>query len=128
MSYPNPAGVFAIILCLGVFGCGGSLEAPADPLKGEEAVRTAFGSWKRGAVPATLQSQRPPIYLNEPEWIAGNRLLDFEIVEPLEPYGRQLRCAVKIAVQNAKTGAKMQRRIGYQVETNPAFVIVREGL
>ena len=79
-------------------------------------------------MPATLQKQRPAIYLNEPEWMAGNKLLNFEIVEPLEPFGRQLRCAVKLSLENGKNGSKYEKRIGYQVETNPAFVIAREGL
>jgi len=108
-------------------GCGGP-HAPADSVAGADAVRTAFESWKNGDAPATLQRQRPAIYLNEPEWLAGNKLLHFEIVEPLEPYGRQLRCAVKLSLENAKNGSKYEKRVGYQVETNPAFVIAREGL
>lgn len=108
-------------------GCGGP-HAPADAITGEGALRTAFESWKKGETPATLQKQRPAIYLNEPEWIAGNKLLNFEVVEPLEPFGRQLRCGVKLSLENAKNGAKYEKRIGYQVETNPVFVIAREGL
>ena len=108
-------------------GCGGA-HAPADSTKGEDALRAAFESWKNGDSPETLQKAQPPIYLNEPEWIAGNRLLGYQIVEPLEPFGRQLRCAVKLSLQSAKSGAKYEKRIGYQVETNPAFVIAREGL
>jgi len=108
-------------------GCGGP-HAPADSGAGADAVRTAFESWKKGDTPAILQKQRPAIYLNEPEWFAGNKLLSFEIVEPLEPYGRQLRCAVKLSLENAKNGSRYEKRVGYQVETNPAFVIAREGL
>ena len=119
--------LLAISLAL-LAGCGGSLHAPAEADKGEDALRTALESWKKGNTPQTLQKAQPPIYLNDPEWIAGHRLLGFEIVEPLTPMGRQLRCTVKLSLQSAKSGAKYEKRIGYQVETNPAFVIAREGL
>lgn len=108
-------------------GCSGD-HPVADATKGEQAVRTAFESWQKGDSPDALQKARPPIYLNDPEWLAGNRLLEFEIVEPLTPFGRQLRCGVKLSLENVKSGAKYQKHIGYQVETTPAFVIAREGL
>lgn len=108
-------------------GCGGA-HPPADAAKGEEALRTAFESWKSGETPEALKNRQPPIYLNEPEWAAGKKLLSFEIVEPLQLQGRQQRCTVKFTIEDAKTGAKQEKRIGYQVETNPVFVIAREAL
>jgi hypothetical protein len=117
------AAAFALVL-----GCGGSLPEPADPGKGEDAVRAAFTSWKNGETPKDLHQRQPPIYLNDPEWAGGAKLLNFEIVEPLTPSGRQLRCTVKLSLQDAKTGAKSEKRVGYQVETNPVCVIAREEL
>lgn len=118
----------ALTALFGLMGCGGGATAPVDPAQGEQAVRTAFECWKKGDTPESLHQRTPPMYLNEPEFAAGRRLLDFEIVEPLEPYGRQLRCAVKLSLEDTKTGAKTEKRIGYQVDTNPVVVIVREGL
>jgi hypothetical protein len=124
-------GLFAAILMLSslilLAGCGGA-HAPADAVRGEDALRTALESWKSGDTPETLHKRRPAIYLNDPDWSAGKKLLNYEIVEPLEPFGRQLRCAVKLTLESAKGGAKSEKRIGYQVETNPAFVIAREGM
>lgn len=108
-------------------GCGGAYP-PADPSRGEEAVKTAFEGWKKGETPEALRQGSPAIYLNEPEFTAGNKLLSFEIVEPLTPTGRQLRCTMKLSLQGAKSGAKYEKSIGYQVDTDPAFVIAREDL
>ena len=121
-----PIALGAISLVL-VAGCGGG-RAPADASQGENALRTAFDSWKSGETPESLHKRSPPIYLNDSDWKAGAKLLSYEIVEPLEPFGRQLRCAVKLTLESAKGGAKSEKRIGYQVETNPAFVIAREGM
>jgi len=114
------------LLCF--LGCGGgSLPAPADPERGAEAIRAVMESWKRGETPEDLQKRQPPIFVNDSDWNAGVKLVDFTIIEPLEPYGRQLRCDVKLSLKNER-GAVYERKIGYQVETNPALVIAREGL
>ena len=116
-------------LCFGgLVGCGGSLPEAADPKAGESALRSALESWQSGKTVESLREDRPPIWFNEPEWVAGNRLLGFTVVEPVTPYGRQFRCAVKLSLQRKDGGAKYDKRIGYQIETNPQIVIAREGL
>src|SRR5262245_62135048 len=121
------AGLGLLAICLGLTGCHGPL-APADPAQAETAVKKAFDSWRAGASQESLQKGSPPLDLNEAEFAAGNKLLAFEIVEPLTPLGRQLRCTVKLSLENARSGARYEKRIGYQVETNPVVVIAREGL
>jgi hypothetical protein len=112
---------------LGLAGCHGPL-APADSAQGEAAVKKAFEAWRAGASQESLQKGSPPLYLNDAELAAGNKLLAFEIVEPLTPLGRQLRCTVKLSLENPRSGARYEKRIGYQVETHPVLVIAREGL
>jgi hypothetical protein len=114
----------ALVLAL---GCGRGLPSPASADKGEEAIRTALEAWKQGETPEALQRRSPPLWVNEPEWTAGNRLLAYDLADKVEPFGRQLRCTVKLALQD-KGGKTYEKRIGYQIDTNPNLVIVREGL
>jgi hypothetical protein len=111
-----------------LFGCGGSLPAAADAKVGEEALRAALEGWKNGESAQTMQQRRPPIWFNDSGIKAGVKLLRYELISPVEPYGRQLRCTVSLVMQDPKGSNSYEKRIGYQIETNPHIVIAREGL
>ena len=111
-----------------LIGCGGSLPAAADAKVGEEALRAALEGWKSGESVETMQQRRPPIWFNDSGIKAGVKLLRFELISPVEPYGRQLRCTVSLVMQDPKGGNSYEKLIGYQIETNPHIVIAREGL
>jgi hypothetical protein len=126
----HPAHCLKRLSCIAlalVLGCGSGLPEAADPATATDALRTALDCWKQGEAPEALQQRRPPIVVNEPEWTAGNRLVNFDVTTPPEPFGRQLRCTVKLSLRD-RAGASYEKRIGYQIDTNPNIVIVREGL
>lgn len=108
-------------------GCGGpELPPPVDTEDAGQQLSTALDSWKRGEPYKGLESRDPPIVINEPLWRDGTKLLSYEL-GAVELHGRQGRCTVKLALQD-KDGKQLERRIGYQIDTVPRVVIVREGL
>ena len=107
-------------------GCGPKLDPPVDTAVATDQLKAVFGAWKSGQPYESLAQKSPPIYFNEALWRDGNTLLEFEVGE-VENFGRQGRCTVRLFLQG-KDGKRFDRKIGYQIDTTPHVVIVREGL
>ena len=110
-----------------LLGCGGqSVDPPVNEAQAGEVLAAAFDDWKRGEPHAGLARRTPPVYVNEPEWQAGKKLVKYE-VGPVTLSGRQGRCSVKLTLQDSG-GKVTERTIGYQIDTSPNVVITREAL
>jgi hypothetical protein len=108
-----------------LFGCGSNkVPAPADAEEGRAALLAALGSWQKGDKPEALQQRRPPIVVNDPARIAGERLVRFQLLEGHEYHGTQLQCRVKLTFQDQEEGLK-ERTVTYLIDTHPALVVVR---
>ena len=114
-----------VVVCVG--GCGGpELPPPVDTEDAGQQLRTVLESWKKGESYEGLKDRTPPIVFSEPLWRDGSKLLSYEL-GTVDLHGRQGRCTAKLALQD-KDGKQHERRIGYQIDTVPNVVIVREGL
>jgi hypothetical protein len=115
-----------VALCLFAAGCGRKLDPPVEPDKAGEVLRAALDAWKNGEPYGALEQRDPPIYFRESEWEAGKKLVSYQpgVVKLM---GRQGVCKVKLALQD-REGNTREREIGYQIDTTPRVVIVREML
>jgi hypothetical protein len=113
-------------LCLLAAGCGRKLDPPVEPGQAGEVLRVALDAWKNGEPYKALEKREPPIYFAEREWEAGKKLVSYQPGE-VTLVGRQGNCKVKLTLQD-KEGNTQQREIGYQIDTIPRVVIVREML
>jgi hypothetical protein len=111
-----------LVICL-LPGCRRGLGPDADPVEADRALQTALEAWKSGKSPADLQQQRPSILMNEDDWRAGKRLLDFTM-EKGSLSGRQVRCRVRIKLQDKDM--TVDREAVYIIDTTPRIVIVRD--
>ena len=108
-------------------GCGGpELLPPVDPADAGRQLGAVLKAWKDGEPFESLAKREPPIVFNEALWRDGTRLLEYELGE-VELHGRQGRCTAKLTLRD-KDGKQFERRIGYQIDTVPRVVIVREAL
>jgi hypothetical protein len=110
-------------LCL-LAGCGRGPGPDADPDQADRALQTALEAWKSGKTPADLEKQRPSILMNEDDWRAGKRLLEFTM-EKGALSGRQVRCRVRIKLQD-RDNQTVDRDAVYIIDTTPRIVIVRD--
>lgn len=117
--------LFLAALCLGLFsGCGSSTK-PADLDQAGPALRTALEVWKSGSSQKELESQNPPILMNEDDWREGKHLMDYKMEEAGRMYGRQVVWWVQINLKD-KNGKTEDRRAKYVIDTTPQLVIVRD--
>ncbi|HZZ81383.1 MAG TPA: hypothetical protein VFE62_22970 [Gemmataceae bacterium] len=115
--------VFALILLI-QFGCSRGLAPNANLDVADKALQTGLDAWKSGKSPQDLEKGKPSIIMNEDDWRAGKRLLDFTM-EKGALSGRQVRCRVHIKLEG-KDGEISERDAVYIIDTTPRIVIVRD--
>jgi hypothetical protein len=114
--------VFVLGVAL-VAGCGKSHSPAADPERARKALTAALDAWKGGERLETLQARTPAIYFND-ELSAEKRLVKYDI-EAEAANGLGWRCDVLLTIDGGN-GKENQRRVGYQIDTDPAIVIVQQ--
>jgi hypothetical protein len=116
--------VLAAVLAV-LAGCSrNSPSAPADPDRARDALRSSLDAWQQGETPHTLKERRPAIFVVDYEWTGGHRLLRYQI-EKDELIGNQLRCHVRLTVQNQQ-GRVVQQAAAYSVDTDPVVTVHRD--
>lgn len=118
--------ILALVLIVTAGGCSKTLDPPVDTEVALDQMKSVFRAWKAGESYESLAQRSPPVYFNEALWRDGTALLEFELGE-VELFGRQGRCTVRLFLRG-KDGKAYERTIGYQIDTTPNIVIVREGL
>lgn len=119
--------VLCVPLFLALAGCGGPEVPPSvDVEDAKKQLSAALDAWKAGEPFGALAAKSPPVVFSEPVWEAGTQLVSYEL-GPVELHGRQGRCTARLQLRD-KDGRQYERRIGYQIDTIPRVVIVREGL
>jgi hypothetical protein len=120
-------GAAVVLAALAATGCGSpEVPPPVDPAEAVRHLDAALAAWKAGQPRESLAENDPPIVFTEPLWERGTRLLSYE-VGPAELNGRQARCTATLTLRDPD-GKQYERKIGYQIDTTPRVVIVREGL
>ena len=105
-------------------GCGRGLDPDADAAEAAKALQAALEAWKKGQSPDELEKGKPSILMNEDNWRAGKRLVDFK-VEESSLSGRQIRAQVRIKLKD-KDGEMREQKAVYIIDTTPRIVIVRD--
>ena len=118
-----PAAALALALA---GGCGSDVPPPVDLKDAEGRLAGALDAWKEGKPRESLAAGNPPVVFSEPLWEDGTKLLAYDLGQ-VELHGRQGRCTAKLTLRG-KDGRQYERKIGYQIDTVPRVVIVRENL
>lgn len=106
-------------------GCAGSRHAePVDPSQAREALKAALDGWKKGNAPAALQSATPPITVQDLDWQAGARLVDYQVDGAERPVEANLYVPVKLTLRTAR-GKEVKKQVNYIVATSPIITVFR---
>src|SRR5947209_4835905 len=103
----------AALVWAGAAGCAREkLAGPVDPKLARDSLRTVLESWKRGDPPDQLRQAGPPITVQDLDWKAGYKLLDYEIVGEGKDDTANLRCPVKLTLRDPQ-GRPVTRQVTY---------------
>jgi hypothetical protein len=120
--------LIATLLCSSVLaGCGsGPYEsAPVNPEIARETLTSALESWKDGESIEALQEDSPAIVVQDFDWSAGMKLLDYEVLDDGKPESANLIARVKLSLED-REGAKSEKTATYVVGTAPVLTVFRD--
>jgi hypothetical protein len=116
-------GLLLAIAVTWIVGCDNAMPPAADPQRARSALQAALDAWKNGESLEALQTRSPAVYFND-ELSSDKRLVKYDI-QSEAANGRGWRCDVLLTLDSG--GSKeTQRRIGYQIDTDPAIVIIQQ--
>lgn len=120
------AALAAALIAVCASGCN-SGRAPSRDLD-ESAARAALGealnAWKAGRPHDDPSASDPDFRVADEDWLAGRRLLDFEILPGEETVGPRLICPV-LLVMEGPGGRRTEARVTYLVTTDPSASVIR---
>lgn len=106
-------------------GCSSQHAAPVEPDRARQALNTALNSWKEEANVASLRSGSPAIIVQDMDWEAGMRLVNFQILGDGKEEDANLRCPVQLVLRDGQ-GRQWNRKVHYIVGTSPVVTVFRE--
>lgn len=121
------AHLTTVVTCLVFTGCsgGGGSAAPVEPSKAREALVVALDSWKKGDTIDSLKSGSPSIVAQDFDWMAGARLVEFEIIGEGKDDNANLRIPVKLTLRTPQ-GKEVKKSVSYVVGTSPTLTVFRD--
>ena len=107
-------------------GCGGSVAArPVDEDVARQALLEALEAWKGGEPHDALSKRPSPVRVADEDWLAGARLLSYQVEPGGEQIGTNLTCDVVLTLKG-KNGRKAKKRVAYRIGTDPVPMVIRQ--
>jgi hypothetical protein len=129
MNIPCGRRLAALVCGLAVLagtGCkSDNPNAPVNAAKARETLQAALDSWKKGEPSNALEKASPPIYVIDPDWQAGVKLADFEILGPGEEKDAQLYARVRLVLRRPN-GPDVTQEATFMVATAPNLTVARK--
>ncbi len=119
-----------LILSLSVptIGCAGtSGNDTVRPDVAKETLIAALTAWMGGELPEHLQTRSPAIVVQDMDWSAGHKLLDFELLGDGKSVGANLSIEVQLTLVDTED-KKNEQKVWYLVGTDPALTVFRDML
>ena len=87
------------------------MPAPVDPSRARDALKTALESWKKGDAIDALKSGSPPIVAQDFDWMAGHRLVGYEVTGDGKDDDANLRIPVDLTLRTAQGQGGQEERL-----------------
>jgi hypothetical protein len=114
-------GAFAVAGC----GSGPYKSAPVNPDIARDTLNSAMESWKSGETIESLKADSPSIVVQDLDWSAGAKLLDYEVLDDGKPESANLVARVKLSLED-QDGATSEKTVTYLVGTAPVLTVFRD--
>lgn len=122
-AWAAPAVILIASVCA---GCGSSKVAPdLDEGLAQSSLAAALDAWKQDQTPESLRQGSSSIIVVEPQWQAGQKLVNYQVLEPITNDGSNLHVPVELELEDAD-GASSKQTVTYTVGTSPRITIFSE--
>jgi hypothetical protein len=110
-------------LLAGCSGSGGGAR-PVDAPRAREALKTALDGWKQGVTPASFSTASPAMTVLDLDWMAGAKLVDYQLADDGKDFGPNLHVPVKLTLRTPQ-GKEVKKSVSYVVGTSPSVTVFR---
>ena len=125
-AYPSGAARLIVALAVFVAGCSGNRRAsPVDPDRARDTLRLALEGWKNGDPPSVLHDGSPSITVQDTDWLAGMKLVDYQVTGDGKAVESNLYVPVKLTLR-PKRGKDVKKAVSYIVGTSPILTVFRD--
>ena len=115
--------LFAVVFtCVGCKSASEAHRVNAGTAK--ETLNEVLLSWQRGESPQDWRKRTPQVVVQDMDWLAGAKLIDFEFVDEPQAVDANLHCDVKLKL-STNQGVTKERRVTYLVGTSPVLTVFR---
>lgn len=119
-----------ILLFVTLMNFVGCQQAPPpaalDPNLAKASLERFLTTWKSGGKPEDLPKAVPPIVVGDPDWEAGQKLTNFQLVEQASRNdGTNAHLQVRLELAGRR-GGRTKSAITYIVSTSPVITIQRQ--
>jgi hypothetical protein len=106
-------------------GCGeGPRAAPLDVELARAVLKTSLEAWKKGDSAESLKKGSPTIIAQDPDWVAGARLVAYTLDGEDKPVAENLFVPVKLILK-LKNGKQATKNVTYVIGTSPQVMVFR---
>jgi hypothetical protein len=117
-----------LLLVLSISGCSDQhLKYSVNVDQARETLVVALDGWRRGQSPGDLQGIDPAIVVQDADWLAGARLLAYEVDPEVEPQDANLMARVRLTLKG-RDGRKSTKTVRYVVGTAPSLTVLRAAM
>jgi hypothetical protein len=120
-----------LLAALFIAGCSGSSQAHAvNPSLARESLKTALEQWKKWEGPKSLATSATPMTVQDFDWMAGAKLINYEIVDDGKAQDANLLVQVKLTLSDPgkDRGKSAEKKVWYVVGTSPSVTVFRDAL
>lgn len=113
-------------LLLAFAGCGKNHVPPpvSDPAKATESLKRTLDQWQTGATVESLRTAAPSIHAIDDDWLAGKKLLRYELTGAPQVGGVSQRFRAVLELESA--GGPQRKPVEYIVTTEPVISVIRQ--
>jgi hypothetical protein len=124
------ACLLAMAAALAMPGCsGGSAAHAVNTSKARDALVSALDHWKQGDTPGSMATSSTPMTVQDFDWMAGAKLLDYQIQGDGEAKDANLSIKVKLTLDGVQgKSKKAEKTVSYLVTTSPSTTVFRDTL
>lgn len=116
----------AAILAATLPGCSSGSANAVQPDRARAALETALNAWKQGQSLEQFGGSDGAMVVQDLDWLAGAKLVDYQLVDDGRPADANLRVDVKLTLQ--KKGKPVEKTVRYLVTTSPAVTVFRDAM
>ncbi len=122
---PSLAWRVALIATACLAGCGvRQRAAPLDVELAREVLKTSLEAWKKGDSTDTLKNGSPSIIAQDPDWVAGARLVAYTLDGDDKRVAENLFVPVSLTLK-PENGNQATQNVSYVIGTTPQVMHFR---